>query len=1059
MKKLFLFLIRARACSLFVLSICLSTFIGTYSSIQAQLVDNDLSYASIKYENAKYLYDKGLFHLTDFTISKLIENYKDNASGDRLYLLRADLDLANQNYILADKKLSEFIQERSNSPFVAAVYMKRAIMSFNSNKFEKAELLFNNTFLAAEADFKERKDTNYSSLAHQALYWKGISQTIQGKTLEALQTFKSCNEKYPQGEFADDAMYNSAQLTESQRKYEDAIDLYKKMRIYYPKSNLFTAALVRQSNNELILRQSENALINLEKVENILNSIRDKDSIGLTFQPQNFEQNSRENLLYLRGEASNQAGNFDQALKYFTSFIETFSNSDLINHVKLATAWAYLNKKDYTNSLKYYQQVIDDEKFSDPNNKALAYLYRAIIFKKTGKVEQAQKEISQLTVQSGYPYLGLALLELGQIYYEAKDYQQARKTLERADREAIEPVLTTRILLLLGASYMELTNYEKAIATYFKAEQLAFNSSESFMPQKRFYLSEARLKQGIAYVQSQRSSQAIPKLSAYIADAGNDTRKDEALFWLAESYYRNDMLQNAIKTYQNVLTENPQTKRKEEVLYGLGWSFFRLKNFLKSSEVFNQLVKDFPKSKYAAEVLARQGDGYYLVKNYSAAIESYSKAAKIGPNTEEGKYSSYQMCHALFMSNQYEKAIGALLNYVQTYKKSELAPNALYLIGWIRFQQKRYNEAIDNYRYLIEAYPSSGLIANTHYSIADAYYNFEDYEKAMQEYKFVVENYPSNALAPEAMRGVQQCLELLDRGDEAIEIINKYTASNTDSPFYWKFVEEGAIFKFEKGKYSDAINEYEKIVANSPNESKTSESLYWIGRSYASLENSAEAEKAFVSIEKKYPNSYHAPLALLEYGLLSKKNNDVVKADSIFALLINRYPENVVSSQAAYERALMKFGLGDTASSVNLYYFVADTYPNSDYGADSRYKIANYLRMRGLNDSSRVQFAKLIEQTGSKEIAAEAQYRIGELWKKEKNNDEAIAAFEIVKDKYTGSEDWFSLSLLNLGEIYEEEETWDKARELYNILSELRPDDDFGKTAKRRLLRLPKKGK
>jgi len=87
-------------------------------------------------------------------------------------------------------------------------------------------------------------------------------------------------------------------------------------------------------------------------------------------------------------------------------------------------------------------------------------------------------------------------------------------------------------------------------------------------------------------------------------------------------------------------------------------------------------------------------------------------------------------------------------------------------------------------------------------------------------------------------------------------------------------------------------------------------------------------------------------------------------------------------------------------------------------------------------------------------LAAEAQFRIGELWMMGKNYEKASEAFALVRDRFTGQEDWFTKSLLNLGECYEQLGNTDSAAEVYQSIISLRSDDDYGKTAKNRLKRL-----
>jgi tetratricopeptide (TPR) repeat protein len=73
-----------------------------------------------------------------------------------------------------------------------------------------------------------------------------------------------------------------------------------------------------------------------------------------------------------------------------------------------------------------------------------------------------------------------------------------------------------------------------------------------------------------------------------------------------------------------------------------------------------------------------------------------------------------------------------------------------------------------------------------------------------------------------------------------------------------------------------------------------------------------------------------------------------------------------------------------------------------------------------------------------------------------KNYEEAIKAFQIVKDKSSDVEVWFPLSLLNMGEAYEKINDLQKASEIYKALIAINPDDDYAKTARNRLKTIQK---
>ena len=143
--------------------------------------------------------------------------------------------------------------------------------------------------------------------------------------------------------------------------------------------------------------------------------------------------------------------------------------------------------------------------------------------------------------------------------------------------------------------------------------------------------------------------------------------------------------------------------------------------------------------------------------------------------------------------------------------------------------------------------------------------------------------------------------------------------------------------------------------------------------------------------------------------------------------------------------------LTDTLKSLRLFTEIADKFISSEYGDQSRYKIAMYYRSKGMLDSARVHFGKLIDRLENISIAAEAQYRIGESWLKQKEIGNAIEAFNQVRQKFSNIEDWFTLSLLGLGESYEQVKNIEAAIEVYQTLSTLRADDDFGKAAQAKL--------
>ncbi len=1039
------------------LSICLVLVLFQAGEMFSQLVEYPYEYGSRQIEDASVHFDKLLIRIAEQKLIDAVKFFPESSSSDKALLLSANLDYLTKNYKQADAKLNEFIKIRNNSPLKSHAAVLRGYIAFEQKKYNKATEYFAESKQIAEDEFSLRADSIYRIIAHNCLFWGAVSFCQQGKYQEAKPLFEECFRIYPEQEYADDALYLLGVSEEINRNFEIAINYYNTIAKKYPYRNTYMASRIREVNNKLILREPYTALDILENVKSTAVKISTQDSIGTMFEPQSYINNAEADLQYLSGEALNIAGKYEQALIEFKTFLDNYSNPELDEYVRLGSGWALLNLGRNNEAIDIYDILINTEKPVNQRNKAAAQMYRTIALKRSGNTEQAVKEISALSIQPAYPFLGQILMELGQIYYESGKFDDCRRTLERAQREATEGIVSVRIALLLGATFMELRSWEKSVIEYSKAEQIALRSSPNFMSQKEWYIAESRLKRGIALVLSQRNAEAITVLNTFIGNNKNDKRLDEALFWLAEAYYRSDLLKNSADTYTNLLQQYPLSLRKEEALYGQGWSYFRLQQFKKSSEIFDKMAKDYPRSKYTMEVLSRQADGYYILKDYKNASDAYRKAMNFSPKSDEGQYCAYQLSHALYRLGSYEPAISSLLSFVRNYPRSPYAPYSLYLIGWIRFQQKDYKEAIDNFRFLIQAYSQHDLVVRAYYAIGDANYNTGNFEAAIESYNNVVRQFPSDALAPEAWRSLQFCYMALGREQEAILIADSVISSHPNTPFAQELFIKKADMFYSGMRFKDAVDEFQNFIKAYPDSKRNSEALYWMGKSYINLNDNENAVDAFKTLEKKYPDSEFTPLGMLEYALLMKKLNDVNKADSIFMSLEKKYPENQNSAQAGFERAVIKHELGDTVAAMNLYRDVAQKYKGMVYADQSRYRIASYFRSKGMYDSARVEYGIIASSMSDFALSAESQFRIGEMWMRDTIWVKAAEAFNIVRDKFPGEETWYPLALLNLGEVYEKLGEIGKAKEIYQALLTQRPDDEYGKTVKLRLKRLEKK--
>ncbi len=125
--------------------------------------------------------------------------------------------------------------------------------------------------------------------------------------------------------------------------------------------------------------------------------------------------------------------------------------------------------------------------------------------------------------------------------------------------------------------------------------------------------------------------------------------------------------------------------------------------------------------------------------------------------------------------------------------------------------------------------------------------------------------------------------------------------------FYKKHVDRVAIDYLDRGLalyeqsrlsgepngYLDSQVVFQKIINNYALSSSTPIALLYMGNTFYSLDNFAEAKRAFVRFIKKYPNHSLVGLAQRGIAMAAQMGNDYESAVLEYQKLINNYPQFV----------------------------------------------------------------------------------------------------------------------------------------------------------------------
>jgi TolA-binding protein len=391
--------------------------------------------------------------------------------------------------------------------------------------------------------------------------------------------------------------------------------------------------------------------------------------------------------------------------------------------------------------------------------------------------------------------------------------------------------------------------------------------------------------------------------------------------------------------------------------------------------------------------------------------------------------------------------------FLREHPSSTFSDHALYTIAYTYSLQEKHADALQAFELLTRTYPRSELVPAALYYAANAQYATGDYEDAVQRYRSLMGLYPTTFYGIEALRGLQESLSLLGRNDEAIDVGKAYVKANPDGNVQEQISMKTIEIFMRKGDYGNAAKEYQDFLKKYPDSDLSAEAMFLLAKSQMGLGDMDAARQTLTLLHSKYEQSDFASQGIMQLALLELKRANVTRADSLFDLVVKKYSATELAAQATYEQANLAMGRGDTTRALGLY-AAAGQMNLGEYSHQSMYRLAMFYRSGNKDDSSRAYFRAVAVKSDNTSLAAECVYRIGESYLSLRDYSNAMTSFDEVRRSFDGIEDWYTLSLIGLGECYEKTGSTDKAREIYQTVIILHPEDDYGTTAQSRLKRL-----
>ncbi len=978
-------------------------FLFAFSQLTAQKNQSFYSTAMEKFQNGDYSQSIEYFNKylnLDETDRKLFSSSKFYIGECLLGLEQLDGAIAQYEY---------FVREFPTSNFRELAFFRLGNIYFEKKLYEKSR---QNLIKLV----KQYPNSSYSGSAYHLIGETFIEESNLDK---AEQFFSSAANSKRNNSFVDYSLYSLANLYEKKGRYQEAVENYDKLLSFHRNSDLIPLAQLRIGICYFKLEDYDNAILELS--DPLIDQLSKDD---------------KNNADYILANSFYRLKEYKDASNTYKRILDNSPNKEMLAKIRYGLAWIYFQQGNYSNAYKLFN-ILSSAK--DDSIAVKSFYWSGEAKRYEGKYDEAIEIQKRFVLKyPDHPLSERVRLNIGISKFSEKNLDESEQALLQSAKSS-DLLTKARAITLLGE--INLRKKEYKIASEYFGRGLKIRQIPSELKDRCY------LGLGVAKFYLKDNVNSLKNLYA-IDSKSTKIDKNKLNFYAAEANFFLGNYREAILNYNKIKTDDSLIRKN--TVYGKAYSYFNLRDFLKSIHFFTEYLNSFKKGKKYSECELRLADSYYGSKSYSKAANHYKNVLERTSYFKNDERSFFNYAQTLFKSGESLKAIEVLNKIQNSFPASNYADDSQYLIGWIYFQQNEFDEAIDNYKKLFEIYPQSPLLPITYYSIGDSYFNKGEYDLAIQSYKQLISIFPNSSFVYDAVNGIQYCYIIQDESEEAIKYLENFINSHQRLNFIDKLQFKKAEIYYSDGNYQAALREYSKLIDKYPESKLVYNSYYWMGKSASLLDRFDDAISYFKFVINESLNTEEGFNSVLELGKIYRKQGNITEEINFYNEILPRIKDDKQASEIKFVKAQAYLDNNNIPLAYESLNQIVDKRDGSLFYYKAEIELG-ILELAKMNYESSLYLFKDVSNNRTDDIAAQAMYYTGLNYYEQGKIPEAVTELIKVRSMYSVYDEWYSKSLMLLGDCYVLNGDKGKAAEMYKAVIKRHRRDILGKEAKQKL--------
>ncbi len=512
-------------------------------------------------------------------------------------------------------------------------------------------------------------------------------------------------------------------------------------------------------------------------------------------------------------------------------------------------------------------------------------------------------------------------------------------------------------------------------------------------------------------------------LTASLERPVDEAYEAAALFWRGDIAHRQNKPADVLANLRQFLNKADNRKLRSlspnataaNAYLNMGYAAMEAGSYNSAQTYFakarQSVTHDSP---IAINASVREADAAFMQKNYKEALALYDKI--IAANAGEADYAQLQKGILMGVSGKPLEKVSLLEQLVYRNPPSRYSNDARYELGTTLIEDGKYQKAITILQPLTTHPEARHLASKAWMKIGFAYQEQNNVEESILAYKKVVTLFPAGEDRTAALHALHS-LYIETNQPESYALLlrdNNLPDAGTesmDSTYY-----AAAEAQVAAGKWNNAKSSLRNYLDKYPNGLFTTHARYYKAESHFQLKEH-EAALGEYDILLALPWNEFSEASAKRAADIAYKTSNYPKAMNYYAVLRNHAmsPENL---QLAYSGMMRSAYNHNEYEQATLY---ADTLLTMQDLSETVMNEVQFFKALSLQRSNKKEEAlsiyRQLQDVTNENVAAEARYRIAELYFAQNNLKDAEAAAAEVLKLNTGNEYWTVKSYLLIAEI------------------------------------------